>query len=239
MVMVSHEKKFIFLKTRKTAGTSCEMMLEPWCAPPGRIVIEPTHEMVSDYGVVGARLTVRRGQVWKNHMPAAKIAELLGPERWGSYLKLTSVRNPFKRAVSFFYWSLARKDCQPPACITAQKAAFRDFIFSGGYRPDELVTHVDGQYVVDDAIRLENLAEDVARVGARLGLNLSAADLPRTKDTTSFRPAADLREFFTGEIERRIKRKQSWVFEHFDYPDSAEAAFAPKRPERAHLRVVA
>ena len=35
MTLVSHDQRFIFLKTRKTAGSSIESYLMPWCLPPG------------------------------------------------------------------------------------------------------------------------------------------------------------------------------------------------------------
>ena len=32
-MIVSHKNRFIFLKTRKTAGTSIEISLRPYCGP--------------------------------------------------------------------------------------------------------------------------------------------------------------------------------------------------------------
>ena len=40
MTLVSHRKRFIFLKTHKTAGTSVEVALEPLCAPNGAVTGE-------------------------------------------------------------------------------------------------------------------------------------------------------------------------------------------------------
>ena len=35
MVLVSHAAEFIYMKTRKTAGTTVEMYFERFCVPPG------------------------------------------------------------------------------------------------------------------------------------------------------------------------------------------------------------
>ena len=56
MTLVSHKHQFVFLKTRKTAGTSIEMLLEPFCAPPGHVPVERTEGMVTPHGVIGHRL---------------------------------------------------------------------------------------------------------------------------------------------------------------------------------------
>ena len=35
-MLVSHARKFIYTKTLKTAGTSVEVFLEPYCRPPAK-----------------------------------------------------------------------------------------------------------------------------------------------------------------------------------------------------------
>lgn len=90
MVMIRHTHRFIFLKTRKTAGTSVEMALQPLCTPPGRPITEQTPAIESRFGVVGRR-HMPRGPLarptfwrkdWYNHRPAAQVAQALGPETW-------------------------------------------------------------------------------------------------------------------------------------------------------------
>ena len=56
MVAVSHSHKFIFLKTRKTAGTSIEMLLEPLCTEPNSVVTEERATSITRQGIVGRRL---------------------------------------------------------------------------------------------------------------------------------------------------------------------------------------
>jgi len=112
MVKASHAREFIFLKTRKTAGTSIEMALEPWCRPPGAVVVEQTPALILKTGIVGRRLLRQlkldrrpRRTDWTNHMTAAAVCKALGRGKWDRYRKITTVRNPFDLLVSRFHFN--------------------------------------------------------------------------------------------------------------------------------------
>lgn len=218
MVVVSHAKEFIFLKTHKTGGTSFEMMLEPWCAPPGHVVAEAAEEMITDYGLIGARMNRKKIKPqWRNHVAAKQVAEFLGPERWTRYYKLTSVRNPFSRAVSKFYFGFVWRKLPVPQTLDDNRAQFRDFIFSKTHNSDAAITHLDDSYIINDAIRIEHIDADLARIGQRLGLPLSREALPHTKENSGTKPSIDFYALFDPDLEEEVRKRQAWVFEHFDY----------------------
>jgi hypothetical protein len=76
-MLVSHEKKFIYIKTIKTAGTSVEMALQPCCMPKGGVVTEWTDCSETKTGIVGARGPNAHSQLWWNHMPASVISTVI------------------------------------------------------------------------------------------------------------------------------------------------------------------
>lgn len=219
MVLVCHPKKFIFLKTRKTAGTSFEMMLQPYCAPPGHVVREVTSESVSEYGVVGARMK-SKGSVWVNHLAAHKVKTLLGDRKWNEYTRITSVRNPFLRAVSQFYWQIYWRRLTIGESIDEHRARFDDYIFSPFFKSDRSIVLVDEKFIIDDAFRMEHMEQDIRRISLKFGLGVTIRNLPKTKDNAHNKPKFDYRELFTPRIEKKIRRRQRWVFENFEYPES-------------------
>lgn len=217
MVVVSHEREFIFLKTRKTTGTSIEMLLESKIVPPGRQVTEATPTFIWDGGVVAARLSGPQPNSWREHLPAKKVREFLGDDLWRRYFRFSSVRNPFDRAVSFFFW--LRQFRQLPALTNFDDArrAFHDFIDSSDHKPDRGIVFVDGDYVPHDMIRFEHMADDIGRIGRRLGLDLCAEDMPKTKDKTPKIPGRHVSEYFDEKSRRLVTHKLAWVFDRFDY----------------------
>src|SRR5689334_9226854 len=129
-MIASFHRRFIFFKTRKTAGTSVEIALTPFCGPDdilAPIALDDEQLRVVD-GVVGARNYVsdpaivaayerailerdeagfarargrnRRAGGFYNHMPAAEIRAKLTPELWASAFKFTVERHPFEKVVS-------------------------------------------------------------------------------------------------------------------------------------------
>ena len=119
MVLVSHKHKFIFLKTRKTAGSSIELYLQKYCGPPSYTPNEITDCVQTKHGIIGfmspfgaletrkerARRARKPGnEIWRSHMKAGKVKENLPGEQWETYRKLSAVRNPFDRTVSLYYF---------------------------------------------------------------------------------------------------------------------------------------
>lgn len=250
MTLVSHARQFVFLKTKKTGGSSLEMMLEPYCAPPGHPVVHETTGLVSEYGVVGVRVLPeviqqlkdegrmphavarRRDQSeyrinWFSHMPAAKVRRAIGPETFDRYLRLTAVRNPFTRAVSLFYYWMSIGKLEPNLGLTDTRAAFREFVLGDAFDNDLVVTHIQDKPVFHDAFRLERRDEDIPRIGERLGLPLDASQLPHVKrrDRSGEAGVPDI-ELFDQSVVDAIRRKSAWIFDNFDYtPDLEDAMF--------------
>lgn len=228
MVLVSHSNKFIFIKTKKTAGTSFEMMLEPYCAPPGHVVEHSAQELITDHGIVGARnigkLPQDQKPFWNSHLHAKAIKRNLGGTKWRHYLKLTAVRNPFSRAISQFYWQRFVKKAEPSTDLDENRTAFREWVFSDDFTNDYRTVHVNDNFAIDDAFRLEHMDEDIPRIGDRIGVSLSRSDLPHVKDNKGFKPAIDRRALFSADVTAEIIRKMAWVFDNYGYStDPGEA----------------
>ena len=97
-MLISHPHRFIFIKTVKTAGTSVEAFLEPYCCPPGHVVQHWTPTLLSDYGVVGRRWPQNdcEDHGFYNHMPAREIREHFAD--FDSYTRITTVRDVMRNS---------------------------------------------------------------------------------------------------------------------------------------------
>lgn len=194
-MIVSHKHKFIFIKTRKTAGTSIEIALSQYCGPDD--IITPMSEVDeakrSELGFRGAQnyladkseygfmdwLRLLRGKKKRrffNHVPASIVREQVGSDVWDSYYKFTFERNPYDKAVSKYFWSTKKKQ-QPPN--------INDYLQNcQAYKISNWDLYSLGENLAVDFVgKFENLAEDLEKVRLKLSLPGELV-LPHTKGKT-------------------------------------------------------
>jgi hypothetical protein len=193
-MIISHEHKFIFIKTKKTAGTSIELALSQLCGPDD--IIAPITE--SDEALRAAGSGPRNWRVhgwWQsprplfkrswlkvsaqdygfyNHMPAKEARALLNDDKiWRSYFKFAFDRNPWDRQVSAYHFRYRHAANPPP--FSAYMRQRRD-AWINNYN----IYSIDGDVCVDFVGRFESLDADLRKALKEVGLDF-AEGLPRAK----------------------------------------------------------
>jgi len=179
-MLCSHNRKFIYIKTKKTASTSVEVLLEPFCLDSPRPAQEHGDMVVNSGGIIGYRGRNWKGKPFYNHMPAAEILAHLGDEIFWSYKKLCVVRNPFDKAVSMFWFLLSPQERQAllSAPLSVVRSAFGQFIRSEHIRIEKsglnnccdwYIYTIHDRVIVDVVLRYETLALDLEALFRSLG----------------------------------------------------------------------
>lgn len=231
-MLISHPFRFVFVKTMKTAGTSVEAFLEPYCCPPGHVAEHWTPTLISDYGVVGRRWPQndRDDFGYYNHMPVAEIrARLADFER---YTCIATVRDPYDRAVSLFHYVHATY--RPPGGIPLEQAIalvaagqlqqlqqqFVQFL-EQGFTDDYPLLTLNGQLAIQHWIRYESLVADLEQLVVDLGLPLqgSVADqLPQFKRNRHGRSdAPTVQAYLSARALELIQQRCAWSFATLHY----------------------
>ena len=217
MVLVSHTHKIIFLKTRKTAGTSVEMLLEAATGLEPDPPAERRHAKVTAKGLVGFRRVPRDAitdldRTWQPHTPARRVRARLGRQVWDTYLKVACIRNPFDRVVSQFHWQKSRSS---PQSQDEGHESFAEFV-RGDWNNDHNVVMIGDDFVPNALIRYEHLSQDLAVIADRTGLNLDPSALPQTKVRRARRSGA-FATYYTEELAQIVRERFAWAFTHGGY----------------------
>ncbi|MDP6080644.1 MAG: sulfotransferase family 2 domain-containing protein [Arenicellales bacterium] len=215
-MIISHRHQFIFFKTRKTAGTSIEMVLAEHCGPddvitginPASLPAGYTHPVQNNEGPLAY-----------GHVTPTIIQSHVAAEVWNSYLKIVPIRNPWDRVVSMFWF---RK--QEP---NWKGLDFNTFVrtFATGGPPNanhtNIPSHVDflsasttGPIAIDHTIRYEHLQRDIHALAVTL--NLPLASLPHAKGNYRHDPRP-FQEYFDSEHRDIVATNYANDIEQFNF----------------------
>lgn len=215
-MLISHSKKFIFLKTSKTAGTSVESYFEKWCMPAGDW--ERVHyrdEYISETGIIGYRGANPGDSIFYNHISARELKRLISSQTWEEYYKFTVVRNPFDKLVSAFYFQHRDKKVDQ---LTRNELvrSFRGWLESGNIIYDGNKYLIDGKVVVDEFIRYESLYEGIRKICGALSVPFEREQIPTFKSGIRDK-TVKLGELYDKKSIALVKKVYSFELEFFDY----------------------
>lgn len=223
-MFVSHRHQFVFLRTKKTAGTSIEVYLEQVLLPTEKQTLDDKRHlqyMSNDY-LVGRRQTNNRE--FYDHMPHQQLARKLG-KAWQRYFKFCGVRNPWDKAVSRYWWELVydpkmkKYQPQPDATMDQIRSLFSSFVLECPWvlTDDQRIYFNGDDLVVDRVIRYEHLHEDFAKICRRFDIPWKPELLGTYKSQSRKHRDIDYHEYYDDYLRDFVRDKNKLEIEHFGY----------------------
>jgi len=204
-LIASFEKNFIFIKTKKTAGTSIEIVLSKYCGQRDIItpisiedellrmrfgafprnftsskILETIHKLALLTRIkrlaTKTRIVCEKRSIFLNHMGAKEIKAKVGNDFWFHAKKVSIERHPYEKAISQAYYRLSKMKAY-------RNLVFHEIIDSlideGAYRNFDRYS-IDGAVAVDYVMRFEDLNKEMKRF-ARLCALPRIERLPKAK----------------------------------------------------------
>jgi hypothetical protein len=234
-MIISHKYRFIFIKTRKTAGTSFEMALGDQCGPEDIITRvsmadEKVRRQLTTRSAQNYRMSINtytwhdwkqlltkgRFKRFENHDTAEKIVQFISKEHWDGYFKFCFERNPWDKMVSHYYWKKG----------VYQLTSFQEYLEKGAkgeitgfaetiHSKDQY--SLNGRVVVDKIYKFEEMDASLDDIAERLGLD-KPLKMPEYKAKGQYREdKKSYRELLTSEEARWIAEQFKWEIEHLGY----------------------
>lgn len=213
MVLVLHEKKIIFLRARKVAGTSVELFLKKYAKKPYYSEKSKEYNDPQKYDIVTSIID-------KNyHMTPDEIKQKIGIKKWNEYTKICIVRNPFDILISMFWWDNRNYFSKNKNNLSKENIIkkFRKDFFSK-YKHNRLFINrefYDKNIKVDYWIRYENLNNDLQNIMKKLNIN---AKIKLTNAKSGIRDKSiDREEYYTTKMVDIVKNIYEHIFTKFNY----------------------
>lgn len=227
-MIISHKHQFIFIKTRKTAGTSLEIALSKFLGPD---------DVVTPISTVDEQIRIDKGfvspQNFKTPVLGLKFSDIrylvrsamhyrdqpeahtLWPMRYFNHIAASEVRARLGHAVwdGYFTFSIDRNPWDLVVSAYYWSAArrgymsFDDFVLRGGanlYSNFDLYC-IDGVQGVDRIARYDTLAADLREISQRIGLPENLDDtMVEIRAKGSHRAKADYRDMYDERTKQAV-----------------------------------
>ncbi len=178
-MIISHKYKFIFIKTRKTAGTSIEVFLSQICGE--KDILTPIYPPVEphiarnskglynifdegklSFKQIYAKLYERNK--FYNHIPASLVKRRIGKRIWNNYFKFCVDRNPWDKTLSQYHNMNHTQD---------GNLSFEEYINNRRFPFNYPLYTEDDIVIVDQILKYETLMDDLYGIFSRLGIPFS------------------------------------------------------------------
>lgn len=211
-MIISHKHKFIFFKTRKTAGSSIQAALSQICDLEKDVITGSNikHGKLDESHSAG--VNVNRFFTNHPHPTLSQVRAFLGEEVWNSYYKFAFVRNPYDIVVSRYHWNLKGKQGGQKTSIEH----FRKWVKAGKMLKEDsahIYIESNGKVELDYVGRYENLEKDLEFVCKKL--NLGSIELPKLK--SGFRDKTSYTKFYDAETKNIIQEFYKKDFSLLNY----------------------
>lgn len=214
---ISHKHRLVFLANPRTGSMTVRNILNG-------------HSDIKSIKISEAD----EGSPFYHHISAAELARIFERQEWewSGYRRFCVVRNPFDRVVSLYHHHQKRITRRPEQSGTARdlsqkvkrmikpSASFRNYVMQ--INPaNRLTTSLrafvcddNGNFLVEDILRFENLTEELTGYLNRSGIHIRPEEIPHLHAT---RDRRDYREYYDEATMKRVAELYAYEIDRFGY----------------------
>lgn len=192
-MIISHEHKFIFIKTRKTAGSSIEKYLINYLGPTD---ICTGSKQDNTLRLNTNEINGHKGWQWISNQY---------PKEWNTYFKFAVDRNPWDKIVSAYFYYKSRK----PKKVAK---GFESFVKNANDQNDWNIYAHKNELKVDRLIDYTELHKNFLDLPIPYN-----NELLQTFVKSDTRREKDYKKMYTNETKEIVAKKFANVINYFEY----------------------
>lgn len=186
-MIISNKHEFVFIKSRKTAGSTLEKLVFQFLGTNDVCTGSPRDGTPSLNDSTGL-----------GHMPWVDIKRRF-PNQWGSFFKFTIERNPWDKVVSSYFW---HKEIKPERF---GNMGFEEYVLTCELLPmDWKMYSFEDKPLVDKIYKYEEMDAMYNDLNERFGLSIPLTQVNNTKLKSGIRKVSNYRELHTNATIERV-----------------------------------
>ena len=178
-MIISHKYKFIFIKTRKTAGTTIEYNISKYLGkydiiPPSNQSIYLSQNYIYDTKISKFLKKVKLTKIGRTfekkfteHEHAFDLKKKINKNFFDNYFKFCVEREPVDKCISYYFM---RKNASTSTTIK-QNMTWDDFVQKKRFPVDSNMYSYGNKLLVDKIIKYENLENELTEILNDRGIN--------------------------------------------------------------------
>ena len=178
-MIISHKYKFIFIKTRKTAGTTIEYNISKYLGkndiiPPSNQSVYLSQNYIYDTKISKFLKKVKLNKIsrtfenkFSEHEHAFDLKKKINRNFFDSYFKFCVEREPVDKCISYYFM---RKNSSTSTTIK-QNMSWDDFVQKKRFPVDSNMYSYGNKLLVDKIIKYENLENELTAILKDRGIN--------------------------------------------------------------------
>ena len=178
-MIISHKYKFIFIKTRKTAGTTIEYNISKYLGkndiiPPSNQSVYLSQNFIYDTKISKFLKKVKLNKIsrifenkFSEHEHAFDLKKKIDRNFFDSYFKFCVEREPVDKCISYYFM---RKNSSTSTTIK-QNMTWDDFVQKKRFPVDSNMYSYGNKLLVDKNIKYENLENELTEILNDRGIN--------------------------------------------------------------------
>jgi hypothetical protein len=200
VLMISFQKRFLFVHVPKTAGNSIQSVLRDY-SEDQLVALRGEQDGVERFGLRNPKYKI------KKHSTLAEYREALGNQQFRSLYKFTCVRNPWDRMASYYFTPTQKVTAWHPKKF--RKVISRALSIAEYLQLDRGEGDPFGN--VHYVMRFENLASDFRAVCA--ALEISPVTLPQYNRSNR----EHYSKYYDDELRELVRERFAAEIERFGY----------------------
>ena len=209
-MLISHDRRFLFVHVPKTAGTSITNCIRPFADDPASYF---ENRFLERLGIRVNLFSPYRRKRFRTHATALDVKRNLPADVYDRLYKFTFVRNPWSMLASLYRFIPSRPRHRKAKIVAAM--TFDEFVDTWTLRPEvhqkRWVCDSRGDVIVDYIGRYESLSHDFQHVCNHLGIECL---LPHDNRGPG---SADYRELYSKRLETLVADRLSEDIDLFEY----------------------